>query len=654
MKNTTNSAQAFTGFHRLSQAFTGFHRLKFLFAVLLIFGIKQGNLMAQSKTVPSLFTVVDLPKNLTEEQELMITKIEKYPNLKKVTYVDIADVDKVQDRGYLRFSIPEEGVKTQVIVRLKRLEVTNSEKSTAYGLKFSNGELSELMLNKEKGLVFGTLRHADKAYIIYGIDKHLSAILELDLSKMTHMVECSSHGDTDEKRTINTSPPPLTPEIITTCQNGLVTNVLILFTTAANNADPNIFQTAINCIANHNNILNNSNVTAQGAQLVSVGVESLSSFVDNSADIDGDVANLSVEPIANNRRNATNADIVVLLTNVGGYNGGNVAGAVRQVDAENINAYAIVEAPFAVTPNFHTFSHEVGHLFGGRHESTNDPGGPAYSRGRIYNGRLFSLRPRYRTMMHTFVSDRTRVPYFSNPNVSAGGGITGDASCCDVARRIGETAPRISGYRNVSTVFSTGILGIEYIYSSGSYDYEPAITCGCAPYSTNWVVSYNNGFSYTETTVNDQPITLNVYQGSVPQQGFITIQMTVTSCDGAVTTSFKNIQVELDGPTIRDPKGLDRVVNFVVSNNINSFSDIFPNPTSSTASFEYNLLESTHLKVVLLDALGKVVKTVMDDDKEKGYYQHKIDVAELNSGLYFLQIISNKLKERYSLLVSQW
>ena len=236
-----------------------------------------------------------------------------------------------------------------------------------------------------------------------------------------------------------------------------------------------------------------------------------------------------------------------------------------------------------------------------------------------------------------------RIPYFSNPNVSAYGGVTGQPSFSNVARLIGETVSRISSYRSAPSPFSTNIWGSEYISNAGTYSYEPAITCGCAPYSTVWQVDYNNGTSYPETTTNDAPINVNVHQGFFPdQQGFITITMTVTSCDGRVSTSFKNISVDFGEPMFRNPSGSTGSNNFVISKTANAFSAVFPNPTTSVAAFDYNLVEQTHLKVVLIDGLGKAIKTLIDEDKQVGYYQHKTEASSLNAGVYLLQIVSDK------------
>ena len=92
----------------------------------------------------------------------------------------------------------------------------------------------------------------------------------------------------------------------------------------------------------------------------------------------------------------------------------------------------------------------------------------------------------------------------------------------------------------------------------------------------------------------------------------------------------------------RNPSGSTNSNNFIVSKTANIFSEIFPNPTSSVAAFDYNLVEPTHLKVVLIDGLGKTVKTLINENKQVGYYQHKMEASDLNAGFYFLQIVSDK------------
>ena len=623
-----------------AQARTSAHKRALLFFFLLIFSSTQGTLMAQSKAAPNLFTVVDLPHNLTEEQAEMVAKIEKYPNLAKVTYVSIADVNALQRNGFVDFGIPNEPTKTIPRLKLKRLEVTDSDNSFAYGM--FEGDFGELMLTKQKGLVFGTMRYERKSYLIYGIDVHLSAILELNATTANDLkAECNQTHDNKPISNLISTPPLPTPESIEPCQDNVTTSVLIMFTTAANTIDPNINQTAINSVNAYNSILSNSQVFVTGTRLRSVGIELLPGFAERSTNIGTDVADLSINAIANNRRNATGADIVILLTN-GQYAG--AVGSVVQINAENPNAYAIVEVTKAVHSEYNTFSHEIGHLFGGQHQDRNNPRSPEYSHGQRFNVQtgwwIFTTINKYRTMMGIIQDDEysKRIPYFSNPNSSAYGGLTGQPDVSNVARLIGETVPRISSYRSAPSPFSTNIWGSEYISYAGTYSYEPAIACGCTPYSTVWQVDYSNGTSYTEITTNDAPININVFNN----QEFITISMTVTSCDGRVSTSFKSIWVDFWSQMLRNPSASTKLSNFIVSKTANTFGEIFPNPTTSMATLDYNLVEPTHLKVVLVDGLGKTVKTLINEDKQIGYYQHKMEASDLSAGVYFLQIVSDK------------
>jgi Secretion system C-terminal sorting domain len=60
------------------------------------------------------------------------------------------------------------------------------------------------------------------------------------------------------------------------------------------------------------------------------------------------------------------------------------------------------------------------------------------------------------------------------------------------------------------------------------------------------------------------------------------------------------------------------------------------------ATIDYNLVEATQIKIVVTNGLGEVVETLVNENKKAGRYQHKINVSDLNSGIYFLRITSDK------------
>jgi tetratricopeptide (TPR) repeat protein len=112
-------------------------------------------------------------------------------------------------------------------------------------------------------------------------------------------------------------------------------------------------------------------------------------------------------------RNEYQADVCVLIVNSLLDNG--IAAAIG---AEYSTAFFVVRASLAVS--FYTFPHELGHLYGCRHDA--DTGTAPFSNARGYNwyGKLLEYSPnlaKYKTVMSIHEAFPKRVPYFSNPEV---------------------------------------------------------------------------------------------------------------------------------------------------------------------------------------------------------------------------------------------
>ena len=112
-------------------------------------------------------------------------------------------------------------------------------------------------------------------------------------------------------------------------------------------------------------------------------------------------------------RNQYQADICVLLVNTLDNNG-----YAASIGAEFNDAFYVVKTSAAVSN--YSFPHELGHLFGCRHDSDTGTTPYAYAHGYNWYGKLpYSPNPRfYRTIMSTEDESKyMRVQYFSNPNV---------------------------------------------------------------------------------------------------------------------------------------------------------------------------------------------------------------------------------------------
>jgi uncharacterized protein (DUF1501 family) len=77
----------------------------------------------------------------------------------------------------------------------------------------------------------------------------------------------------------------------------------------------------------------------------------------------------------------------------------------------------------------------------------------------------------------------------------------------------------------------------------------------------------------------------------------------------------------------------------------------FPNPASdfTTIAFKINAPGKIRLKIV--DTQGKVLKDILNEDKDTGDYEVKVDVSDLKSGTYLYQFESSYLKAVKKLIV---
>ena len=181
---------------------------------------------------------------------------------------------------------------------------------------------------------------------------------------------CDAKLTEKEKNTIE-KPKGISPERIEQCHDPI--RVLVLWTQNAEDTGltPNdIINTAI---GQFNSSIYRSNITSAAA-LNLVGSQRVNFTETNT--ISDDWTALAVSGnngVIRGLRDQVNADIVVLLTD-GNY--GNPNGTVGDFSLTANSAYAVVKIADAVGDK-KVFSHEVGHLFDGRHFDDND--GPSYA-----------------------------------------------------------------------------------------------------------------------------------------------------------------------------------------------------------------------------------------------------------------------------------
>ncbi|MCX6173934.1 MAG: T9SS type A sorting domain-containing protein [Ignavibacteriales bacterium] len=77
----------------------------------------------------------------------------------------------------------------------------------------------------------------------------------------------------------------------------------------------------------------------------------------------------------------------------------------------------------------------------------------------------------------------------------------------------------------------------------------------------------------------------------------------------------------------------------------------YPNPFNPTTNIKFSLPKSSHVKLSVYDGLGKVVATLVNEDKTAGTYEVDFNASKLSSGVYFYQIVTPNYSATKKLLL---
>jgi Secretion system C-terminal sorting domain len=134
----------------------------------------------------------------------------------------------------------------------------------------------------------------------------------------------------------------------------------------------------------------------------------------------------------------------------------------------------------------------------------------------------------------------------------------------------------------------------------------------------------------------------NSYPIFIPTWGYTAMKVYVRYNPSVAGTHTGNIVISSTGATSKSVAVVGISTGASVSealseNNIN----VFPNPTSHSATLDFNLTVNQELNIVLKNIEGKEIKTISQTSFTKGNNQIAIDCSELAKGLYFIGITAN-------------
>ncbi len=82
-----------------------------------------------------------------------------------------------------------------------------------------------------------------------------------------------------------------------------------------------------------------------------------------------------------------------------------------------------------------------------------------------------------------------------------------------------------------------------------------------------------------------------------------------------------------------------------------SLSQNFPNPFNNVTEILYQTGKSTHLKLLVFDVNGRLVRTLVDDFRVAGMYSVTFDATGLASGVYFYRLIVENKSETRKMII---
>ncbi|MBV6441282.1 MAG: T9SS C-terminal target domain-containing protein [Haliscomenobacteraceae bacterium CHB4] len=574
----------------------------------------------------TLFQVSNLTKtDLTGSKLASFEKLESGDYTAALWIVEGVNFTQQADDGYLEISVP--GNDTVRSYKAKFVEAEPNGNMTWFGESLVSpdhwgyGYASFIIHN---GDLLGHFTTETGAYSLHSIDDGKYVLVEYDDDGLMPICGMQVPGGDDEYNN-QFDMPHLTQGRGSNCD----VKVLILYTSAALAKAEDISLGVNNFIAQANQILSNSAVYPSQLRFFLAGHELLSGFTE-TGDIGDDLDALTgPTSLAHARRDALNADCVVLLT-AGDYD--NALGLTPSCGPTENGAFSIVQID-AAGP-WKTFTHELGHQFGCKHSVGNNNGNcePVTEQPHWFR---CGGRDRYTVMEAGIPKAKDRIPHFSNPNIKYHDHDTGTATR-DNAAWLRSTACTVSGYR-ISEDMNAYISGESQVCISKTSDPAGFVAVasggGPGPYSYAWQVAIN-GYTYGPVLSTTDVLTLDL---SAKQPGDVVfIRVTVTSAYQQVVYAYFSVFIIEDTPECLYTKPLE---THETLKDVFSFQ-VQPNPADREVIVLLNAKENSLATIELLSSFGQVFNSTFQKIKSNESVEVPIQTSGLPTGTYLLRVTS--------------
>ncbi len=117
------------------------------------------------------------------------------------------------------------------------------------------------------------------------------------------------------------------------------------------------------------------------------------------------------------------------------------------------------------------------------------------------------------------------------------------------------------------------------------------------------------------------------------------VQLICTVSDDSGATAQDTILVQVSPAT-----GIENAMNSYLPKKFELYQN-FPNPFNPTTTIKFAMPKAGHVKIVVYNILGKMVATILDEDKTAGYHKVVFDGSSLASGIYFYQLQTKEFRK---------
>ena len=420
--------------------------------------------------------------------------------------------------------------------------------------------------------------------------------------------------------------------------------ILVLFTPRANAAINNIQNLATSSVNVTNQAFRNSAVTANDLNLVIAGIEEFN-FDESQRTFEQAINTVSSFPFINQlnqRRDATDADIVMMLVDNRVMTADGVAGIAFL--GPNPGAFIGLCRSFGSNNGF-VFSHEVGHLFGGNHEPCtaedagnncvgNTAGGFQFAHTWSYKKGVWPFRKdvKRKTIMYSAGGNNSElIQHFSNPNVKVDKRATGINNERDNSRFLSDNACLVANYLTEEALFTVRTTGSRFVCQTGAELIGlHLLNAPPGPYQYLWEISVDGiSWSFLSNGTSTMVSGSNYNVGDI-----LLLRVTVTAGNGQTSRWWHYLEV-----VDRGYEGL-LCARSLPSIDYGTLS-IYPNPSSDDVQLNFALQAPSNVLIQVSDLSGKLWH-YRNSNYPSGDFNYTIQTVDMPNGMYVLQFSDGK------------